>query len=342
MCSAVQTRVQTLEEERLSVTTQLAVKREEASMYSRDLLQLREQFQLLETKNREVEAQLLLSKSALTQLEIEKELRAKSELREESERSERIAATAQAMAIESDCNSRIRAIEEKSQSLTDSLGTEIKTLGQDKILLNTELQQAADMITALENELKSLRAQNTDKEAVNELGKVKGELEVTKKHLKELTEQQNINHFSESKKLIEYEERLKQSEIQRRKLHNLVQELRGNIRVFARVRPFLPSDGIDTSKNQNGTIATVTETNSLRITKVNNSNGHENSNETQARVEDHAFQFDKVFGPSATQENIFMEVSEFVQSALDGYHVCLFSYGQTGNYVYFVYFSPNN
>jgi hypothetical protein len=27
---------------------------------------------------------------------------------------------------------------------------------------------------------------------------------------------------------------------------------------------------------------------------------------------------------------VFDEVSEMVQSALDGYHVCLFSYGQTG------------
>lgn len=27
---------------------------------------------------------------------------------------------------------------------------------------------------------------------------------------------------------------------------------------------------------------------------------------------------------------VFGEVAELVQSALDGYHVCLFSYGQTG------------
>ena len=28
-------------------------------------------------------------------------------------------------------------------------------------------------------------------------------------------------------------------------MHNLIQELRGNVRVFARVRPFLPGDGVD-------------------------------------------------------------------------------------------------
>jgi len=47
--------------------------------------------------------------------------------------------------------------------------------------------------------------------------------------------------------------------------------------------------------------------------------------------QEHNFSFDRVFPPSVGQESIFQEVSELIQSALDGYNVCLFSYGQTGS-----------
>ena len=42
------------------------------------------------------------------------------------------------------------------------------------------------------------------------------------------------------------------------------------------------------------------------------------------------FEFDRVFGPASTQADVFGEIRPMVVSALDGYHACIFAYGQTG------------
>jgi hypothetical protein len=43
------------------------------------------------------------------------------------------------------------------------------------------------------------------------------------------------------------------------------------------------------------------------------------------------YQFDSFFGHSATQEEIFEDTKMLMQSAIDGFNVCVFAYGQTGS-----------
>lgn len=43
------------------------------------------------------------------------------------------------------------------------------------------------------------------------------------------------------------------------------------------------------------------------------------------------FAFDSVFGETSSQEEVFEDTERLVQSAVDGYNVCIFAYGQTGS-----------
>ncbi|KAL0437647.1 UNVERIFIED_CONTAM: Kinesin-like protein KIN-14I [Sesamum radiatum] len=99
-----------------------------------------------------------------------------------------------------------------------------------------------------------------------------------------------------------------------RKLYNQVQDLKGSIRVYCRVRPFLPGqfDYMSTVDHiEEGTISINTLAKNGKARK--------------------SFNFNKVFGPSATQEEVFSDTQPLIRSVLDGYNVCIFAYGQTGS-----------
>ncbi|XP_054824248.1 kinesin-like protein KIN-14J [Prosopis cineraria] len=101
-----------------------------------------------------------------------------------------------------------------------------------------------------------------------------------------------------------------------RKLYNEVQDLKGNIRVYCRIRPFLPGQ----SQNQT-TIELIGDNGELVV-----SNPLKHGKETRK-----LFKFNKVFGPTASQEEVFMDTQPLIRSVLDGYNVCIFAYGQTGS-----------
>ena len=109
-------------------------------------------------------------------------------------------------------------------------------------------------------------------------------------------------------------------EDERRKLHNRIEELKGNIRVYCRMRAPLTTDRESVDYD-------LVDKTTLRL------RGKERvalKGDT-SKAEDHSFKYDKVFGPDATQENVFDDIAPLVQSCLDGFKVCIFAYGQTGS-----------
>jgi len=96
----------------------------------------------------------------------------------------------------------------------------------------------------------------------------------------------------------------------RRKLHNLVQELKGNIRVYTRVRPL--------AAHEEGSCISFPAPDEIRI--VNEETGTKKT-----------WMFNMVLKENATQASLFDGVRDLVTSMLDGYNVCIFAYGQTGS-----------
>eukprot|EP00899_Mesostigma_viride_P014669 jgi/Mesvir1/23202/Mv22665-RA.1 len=101
---------------------------------------------------------------------------------------------------------------------------------------------------------------------------------------------------------------------ERKKLFNQLQELKGNIRVFCRVRP-LTSMELERTHNNSSTCSFVDE-DEIVLT----------SDRSQK-----SFEFDRVFQPHETQEEVFKDTLPLVTSVVDGYNVCIFAYGQTGS-----------
>ncbi|KAI9883130.1 MAG: hypothetical protein M1823_005114 [Watsoniomyces obsoletus] len=120
-------------------------------------------------------------------------------------------------------------------------------------------------------------------------------------------------------------EKLRNEESLRRKLHNQVQELKGNIRVFCRVRPSLETEPIEDSAR------IIFPDNDLEHKEIEIHGPEEKSSLGNTIIKRNAFSFDRVFSPIHKNDEVFEEISQLVQSALDGYNVCIFCYGQTGS-----------
>ncbi|XP_072331917.1 kinesin-like protein KIFC1 isoform X3 [Scyliorhinus torazame] len=213
-----------------------------------------------------------------------------------------------------------------------------RQLHESMILRDEQLDAARSQICELQSNLNAVelllkeRAVELDKcrdESAAMQGVLENKLKTKEMELSQKVvciEEQQSTIEKQHEMIMERDERLHCAEQERRRLHNTVQELKGNIRVICRVRPLLDSEAAGCSEIEHVQFS-ASDGKVITLTKREESHtGHDWKEELK-----YDFSFDRVFQPIATQKDVFEDISQLVQSALDGYNVCIFAYGQTGS-----------
>ena len=178
-------------------------------------------------------------------------------------------------------------------------GTSSRVKEADAIISERDAQ-----IRALEDELGAARA---DLGEVQELREFKSDTERAQQRAAELIAIQTA-------KLDELERSYKDELALRKQYFNQLQDLKGKIRVFARCRP------LGKSEIAKGEEDVISFPNDMTLAHPGKEPGSKKE-----------WDFDSCFPGTATQKEVFAEAKYLVQSAVDGFNVCIFAYGQTGS-----------
>ncbi|KAN0062491.1 kinesin-like nuclear fusion protein [Thecaphora frezii] len=240
---------------------------------------------------------------------------------------------------------KVRQLEEdllEQRKLANSRKEEMKrrrTLADDEMLqlnakharekrqLEEELERERATVSALKTSLAQqstahLTMESTHTALRNQVAALQDEAERLRSRIAAM--EAEVIGTREANRQLEAE--LREAETLRRKLHNEVQELRGNIRVFARVRPSTNND----ANNGTEALATIRFPNEREANQIEVLAAGESATGT-VTMKNHVFTFDRVFQPTATQADVFEEIAHLTQSVLDGYNTSIFAYGQTGS-----------
>ena len=230
--------------------------------------------------------------------------------------------------------SRARSIEAQSHEFQQQVVVLQQKLKRSETSQADELRRLSEQASADAEELRRRcnAAESKNGELAAELHALRHEMDeqkavATEEMLLELEELRDLKSqfdaqqttareliAAQTQKIKELEEKYTTESTLRRRYFNMLEDLKGKIRVYARTRPLT---AIEASQNQKAVLLTPDEytcSHPWRGEKVNRS-----------------YEFDEVFDAKSSQEQVFEDTKYLVQSALDGYNVCIFAYGQTGS-----------
>ncbi|XP_041966619.1 kinesin-like protein KIN-14R [Alosa sapidissima] len=224
---------------------------------------------------------------------------------------------------------------------SEYLANMVHQLNQRVAELEADKQEASEKIRALLNRrstevpAKVPPKPSVDLEHLRQVSRLTHELNVSNKHLSSTVRHMLVdlqNHFKQLRELVEKmteaeQHRVKEQEelrslymkeaLERKTLYNKLLELQGNIRVFCRCRG-------------NATANSCVEVPSEQEIAVIQKGGKKK------------FNFDRVYSPNSTQEQVFEGTLPIITSCVDGYNVCILAYGQTGSGKTYTMMGPKN
>ncbi|KAF0978592.1 hypothetical protein FDP41_002412 [Naegleria fowleri] len=189
----------------------------------------------------------------------------------------------------------------EAQNIIDQVETELQ-VANNKIECDRKFVESADLaLETLKNQIAKLSRGDYDTATLMmEAAKEKALIE---KRFNDL-----LISYSSLRELMDEEVK------KRKQLHNLVEDMKGNIRVIVRLRPLLEDE--QPTDLMQGRLEIKDDNTIIVATQNFGSKSHE---------------FYKVLDENSTQEDVFEHVKPLIQSALDGYNLCIFAYGQTGS-----------
>ncbi|VDO05479.1 unnamed protein product [Rodentolepis nana] len=114
----------------------------------------------------------------------------------------------------------------------------------------------------------------------------------------------------------------------RKELHNQLQEVNGNFRVICRFKPLEQGNKKETTYPFEFCAMDKVFVRGKSFLPTTNCQGHADLNKRHAlAVKDQFFAFNRVFQNASSQEDVFEEIQPLIRSFIDGYNVCIFTYG---------------
>uniref|UniRef100_A0A1D1YVK4 Kinesin-like calmodulin-binding protein n=1 Tax=Anthurium amnicola TaxID=1678845 RepID=A0A1D1YVK4_9ARAE len=217
--------------------------------------------------------------------------------------------------LEKKNNEQMETLERNSDQERAALKAQVSELGKKLESIMHDLSIAESTLTLRNTQLDTLQNNLQELEELREL----------KEDIDRKNEQTAAILRRQGDQIVELEALYKEEQVLRKRYFNTIEDMKGKIRVFCRLRPLNEKE---ISEKVDEAVRSFDEFTVEHMWKDDKPKQH---------------LYDQVFDGSATQEDVFEDTKYLVQSAVDGYNVCIFAYGQTGSGKTFtIYGSENN